>query len=130
MLGHWSVMVRQAATRALVSREDPRVLDWVIAQTNWRLFSEPLINWIGELGDIRAIPLLKRLSGLRAWLAVSPTVRAAAKAALAKVLETTRHIPDAALTRAAPPNSGPSAAALSLWAEETQADDDEDEGGR
>ena len=118
LLRSQSVLVRQAAARALVSRDDIRVLDWLLAQTEWSVFSVPLVTWLGERGDIRAIPLLKRLCGFRAWLSISAGVRLAAPAALSTINVPTRHIPDQALTRAAPPGAEPTAAALSLWAED------------
>ncbi|MBI5831010.1 MAG: HEAT repeat domain-containing protein [Armatimonadetes bacterium] len=126
LLEHESIRVRAAAWRALVSRDERRLLAWAVAQTRWSVFTVPVVRWLGESGSIEAIAPLRRLCGLRAWLSVSAVVRAAAKAALAQVIESTRHIPDAALTHAAPPGTEPGAAALSLWAEEMAVDDEDD----
>lgn len=117
LLEHPSVMLRGAAGRALWARSDRRALPWVLEriESSWSL-DAAWITWLGEQGDPRALPCLKRLaSPWRRLLVATGEHRRLAREAVSKIEEGLRHIPDGAISQVAPP--GASAAAISLWRE-------------
>jgi HEAT repeat protein len=124
LLAHTSPRVRDKAGRCLMARRDARAVPWMVdpARAGWWPGLED-IAWLGELGDPAAMPWLRRLASPWRLLTVAPPARAAAREALARIEEALRHVPDGAISRAAPPMGQPTAAALSLW-ESVDEDDD------
>ena len=123
LLGHRLVTVRDAAGAALTARCDSRALPWLT--THPRACTVAVVQWLGEAGDPAAFPLLRRLGSWRSLFVAPAEVRAAARRAERALREATGHIADGALSRAAPPDGEPTAAALSLWSAEDPPDDPE-----
>ncbi len=114
-----SVLLRNAAGRALEARCDDRATEYVCQRLY--LFAQPDLDtlaWLAEHGDLTAMPALQRFSSRWRSFWASRRVHEAATAAMARLRERGLDVPAGAISRAAPPDGEPTAAALSLWRED------------
>lgn len=117
-----STMLQYTALRALTARDDPRAVPDVLERLERGYFyNAEMVEWLGRVGDARAIPLLKKLASPWRVLTVMPQTRHAARDALAAIEESLAHIPEGAISLAQPPRDAPTPAAISLWEEEETA---------
>ncbi len=120
LLEHESPLLSHSAGRGLWARRDPRALAWVLAQLQYST-DLSMVEWLGELGDARALPALRRLASRWTWRYWQAPLRPAARAAIEQIEERLKHIPDGAVSLAGPEE--PTATALSLWQEGETADE-------